>query len=108
MIPGITNLPARSTISALPGAFNCEAGPTQVIRPLSTISAAEVTGARPDPSITVKFFRTLTSPWRARENHTPSAAARTLRDGITVQQTYHSSIQECKAGDDRFKSGMRL
>ena len=64
MIPGMTNLPVRSTVSAAAGGLSCAAGPIQVTRPLSTIMAAGAVGGRPVPSINVKFFSTLTSPWR--------------------------------------------
>ena len=60
-MPGMTYLPCRSMTCAEGGVFNAADGPTQGIRPLSRIMAAWATGARPVPSISVKFLRTLTS-----------------------------------------------
>ena len=67
-MPGITNFPLRSTVSAEAGAFRSAAGPTQRMRPLSMIMAELAAAGRPVPSISVKFFNTRTSPWSEQAN----------------------------------------
>src|ERR1700722_8115761 len=69
MMPGITNLPARLIFSAPAGIRICDAGPTQPIRPLSTIIETCIAGGRPVPSIRVKSSSTLTSPKSAPADH---------------------------------------
>src|SRR5580698_7377104 len=61
MRPGITNAPLRSVTTDRAGLFNCAADPTQLMRP-STITIAESgCEARPVPSISVKWSKTLVS-----------------------------------------------
>src|ERR1700722_6405886 len=69
MMPGITNLPARLIFSAPAGIRICDAGPTQPIRPLSTIIETCIAGGRPVPSIRVKSSSTLTSPKSEPADH---------------------------------------
>src|ERR1700749_2520936 len=60
MMPGMMYLPCKSVTGADGGGFNFASGPTHAMRPFSRIIAAWATGARPVPSIRVKFLRTLT------------------------------------------------
>lgn len=61
MMPGITNLPVRSSTAAPSGVLRSADRPTQLILPSSMISAASSTGCAPVPSIKVKWFRTIVS-----------------------------------------------
>src|ERR1041385_8337648 len=61
MIPGITNLPGRSTLRASAGALAPAAGPAYWMRPSVMTRAASARGARPLPSIRVKCCRTVVS-----------------------------------------------
>ena len=61
MMPGITNLPARSTVLAPAGALSWAIGPTKAILP-SVITMAEPGWAGfPVPSITVTLVSTVDS-----------------------------------------------
>src|SRR6188472_2909984 len=75
MRPGMTNLPARSTVVAPAGALSSATGPTQRIRPSSIVIAEFGAAGRPVPSINVKPVNTTVSvvgavragaePWQA-------------------------------------------
>src|SRR6476620_4607906 len=58
MRPGMTNLPARSTVVAPAGALSSATGPTQRIRPSSTVIAEFGAAGPPVPSINVKPVNT--------------------------------------------------
>src|SRR5215469_473033 len=101
MMPGITNLPDRSVVSAPVGALSCEAGPIQEMRPLSMIIAALGTGAPPLPSIRVKFLSTLVSALRASATRKSALAAllaidRFLKNAFGSRRIEHAAGTETR------------
>src|ERR1700722_408112 len=84
MMPGITYLPCRSMIWVEASVLSSLARPTQRMRPLSMIIAACTTGARPVPSINVKFFKALISATRevADKTTTQNRTLFRIRPGI--------------------------
>src|SRR6516164_4666434 len=109
MIPGMTNFPVRSLVSAPAGTLSWAAGPIQEIRPLSMITAAAATGARPAPSMSVKFLSTLTSARTGAPARNASNTAMLCGLGARIfEDPYGAGRIEDAAGAESCEQGGRL
>src|SRR5216684_1265243 len=92
MIPGITNLPVRSITSAPAGGLMFAAEPIRVIRPFSITMPTSAMAALPVPSMSVKFFRTLTSA-KAESDRMPAKGKRNFRMLVCSQICFENRRQ---------------
>src|SRR5258708_11846093 len=92
MMPGITTLPVRSITSALAGGLMFAAEPIRVIRPFSMTMPTSAMAALPVPSMSVKFFRTLTSA-KAESDRMPAKGKRNIRMLVCSQIYFENCSQ---------------